>query len=105
MKVVFYRTSSGRCFIYDFLDSITESERHRILLVLDSIAIAGFNAAGCQFCQLEKKLWEIKISSFRIFYTLINAEVIFCLHIYRKQSNRAPKLHLAVARKRLKEVL
>jgi phage-related protein len=84
-------------------------DRAAILAVLKDIETHGLSAVGCQFRQIEGKLWEIKIKAprggYRIFYVMISSEKMMCLHAYKKQGQKAPKKELEVARKRLKEVL
>jgi phage-related protein len=76
---------------------------------LKDIESHGLNAVGCQFRQIEGKLWEIKIRAptggYRIFYVMVASDDVMCFHAYRKQGQKAPKKELEIARKRLKEVL
>jgi hypothetical protein len=54
------------------LDDLNVQDRAAILAVFADIRIHGFNALGCQFRQIEGKLWEIKIRTtgggWRFFY-------------------------------------
>ena len=69
----------------------------------------GLNAKGCDFRQIEGKLWELKVRAsrgdYRFFYVMLAANHMHVLHSYKKQGQKAPTRELEVARKRLKEVL
>lgn len=109
MRVSFFSSNSGRCYVEVFIDDLSAGDRAVVVAVLKGIEIHGLSAAGCQFRQIEGKLWEIKIKApnggYRIFYVLVASDEIMCLHAYKKQGQKAPKKELEIARKRLKEVL
>ncbi len=109
MDIKFYETARKRCPITDFIDSQDKRDQAVILAVLNSIKENGFNAKGCQFRQLEGKLWEIKIKSpsggYRLLYITINTDLLLILHAFKKKTQKAPKKELDIARKRLKEIL
>lgn len=109
MKISFFSSNYGRCYVEDFIDDLTTGDRAAIFAVLKDIELHGLSAVGCQFRQLDGKLWEIKIKApnggYRIFYAMVSSEEMMCLHAYKKQGQKAPKKELETARKRLKEVL
>jgi len=79
------------------------------LAVVQDIQDYGFAAKGCEFRQIEEKLWEIKIRAptggYRFFYGMIAPGHIHVLHSYKKQGQKVPIQELKVARQRLREVL
>jgi len=109
MDVSFYLSSSGKSYFEKFIKELALQDRATILAVFHDISLRGMNAIGCQFRQIEGKLWEIKIKApgggYRFFYVLVNINHLHVLHSYKKQSQKAPKVELDVARKRLSEVL
>lgn len=109
MKVSFFASLSGRCYVEDYIDGLNKIDQATVIAVLKDIEQHGLSAIGCQFRQIEGKLWEIKIRTpsggHRIFYVMISNSEIMCLHAYKKQGQKAPTKELEVARKRLKEVL
>ncbi len=109
MRISFYQARSGRSYISSFLEDLSAQDRATILAVLSDIQSHGFVAKGCQFRQIEGKLWEIKIrtqgGSYRFFYVSIERNEVYILHAYRKQGQKAPIKELEIARKRIKEVL
>ena len=55
--------------------------------------------------QIEHKLWEIKASRHRVFYVTTVGPTMVLLHAYKKQSRKAPRSEIDVARSRMHEVL
>jgi phage-related protein len=109
MKVTFASSSNGKSYFEKFIADLTVIDRAIVLAVFKDISVWGLKAKGCDFRQIESKLWEIKIKAstggYRFFYVLINLNHLHVLHSYRKQGQRAPLKELQVARKRLKDVL
>lgn len=105
MKVSFYTTVTGRSPVLDYMEDLSKSERARLLEALDQIEQDGFDAVRVIFRHIQGKLWELKISTHRVFYVLIeNAEMIL-LHAYKKQSQKLPIKERELAIKRMNEVL
>ncbi len=109
MKVTFAAAVSGNSYFEKFINDLSVLDRAVILAVFQDISHHGLNAKGCNFRQIEAKLWEIKIrapnGSYRFFYVLLGQTHLHVLHSYKKQGQKAPKKELELARKRLKEVL
>ncbi len=63
MKVAFFSSNSGRCYVEDFIDDLSVSDKAAVIAVLKDIETYGLSAVGCQFRQKEGKLWEIKIKA------------------------------------------
>jgi phage-related protein len=109
VRIQFHRSRSGRSYIESFLQALNVQDRAAVLAVFEDIRLYGLSAVGCEFRQLEGKLWEIKIRApnggYRFFYVMLAADWMHVLHAYRKQGQKAPKKELEIARKRMKEVL
>ena len=109
MRVIFHSSSSGRSYIEGFLKGLSTQDRAAILAVFEDIKKFGFSALGCEFRQIEGKLWEIKLRTasggYRFFCVMLSLDIMYVLHAYKKQGQKAPKQELEIARKRLKEVL
>ncbi len=109
MRIQFHLSASGRSYIEDFLKNLMPRDRAEILAVFSDIREHGLAAVGCQFRQIEGKLWEIKIRTpgggWRFFYAMLESDLMHVLHAYKKQGQKAPIRELEVAKKRLKEVL
>jgi phage-related protein len=109
VKVTFAAAGSGRSYFEKFIQDLSTKDRAVILAVFQDIQTHGFDAKGCEFRQLEGKLWEVKVRAptggYRFFYVTLTADHMHVLHSYKKQGQKAPSHELDVARKRLKEVL
>ena len=109
MRIVFHTSDSGRSYIEAFLRGLSHQDRATILAVFEDIRQYGLSAVGCEFRQIEGKLWEIKLRTsgggYRFFYVVLGANLMYVLHAYKKQGQKAPKQELEIARRRLKEVL
>ncbi len=109
VQIRFHLSRSGRSYIADFLNDLDPRTRADILAVFEDIRNHGLGAVGCQFRQIEGKLWEVKIRAasggYRFFYVMLGTNEMYVLHAYKKKTQKAPPREVEVARKRLKEVL
>ena len=109
MKVTFAAAASGRSYFERFIQGLAIQDRAVILAVFKDIQDYGFDAKGCEFRQIQGKLWEIKIRApaggYRFFYVMIAPGHIHVLHSYKKQGQKAPVKEREIARSRLREVL
>lgn len=105
IKVEFYQTETGRMPVVDYIESLSFRESERVYEVLKDIESGGFETVGAHFRQISGKLWEIKISSNRIFYVLITGKLMMLLHGYKKQTQKLPIRERDIAIKRMREVL
>ncbi|MGH7872399.1 MAG: type II toxin-antitoxin system RelE/ParE family toxin [Candidatus Binatia bacterium] len=65
----------------------------------------GFKAARIQFRQIEGKLWQIKASTHRVLYVVIDRDEMVLLHAYKKQGQKLPIKERDIAIQRMKELL
>jgi phage-related protein len=109
MDVVFYQTSRKTSPVIKFIDEQQDRDQAVILAVLNDVAENRFHAKGAQFRQLDGKLWEIKIKSpsggYRFLYAMISKDMMMILHAFQKKTQKTLLNELAIARKRLAEVL
>lgn len=109
MEVIFYETTNGRSPVTKFIDEQPTRDQAIIVAVINEIAENGLQAKGAVLRQLEGKLWEIKIKApsggYRLLYVLLSANAMMLLHAFKKKTQKTPLNELAVARKRLAEVL
>lgn len=103
--VRFYVSPAGESPVERYLESLESRERARVTDVLDRVRTEGLRAFGVVSRQIEGKLWEIKVSRHRVFYVVIDGPIVVLLHAFQKQSRKAPKAEIDVARARMKEVI
>jgi phage-related protein len=110
MKILFYANARGKSPAYEAIRKLQAEDRLRIFACLKSIEELGLDCPRVQFRQVKGKLWEIKIktrrSGYRIFYVTVKQSMMILLHIYQKQSQKAPKKEkeIEIAKKRMLEV-
>ena len=109
MDILFYKTNSGRAPVTRFIDEQPLRDQASILAVLHEVEVEGFQAKGAIFRQLDGKLWEIKIKApsggYRLLYVLVHSTKMMILHAFQKKTQKTPPIELALAKKRLMEVL
>ncbi|MBI5510234.1 MAG: type II toxin-antitoxin system RelE/ParE family toxin [Deltaproteobacteria bacterium] len=108
MRIAYYTTASGRMPVVEYIERQPKPDRARLVDALDMIERHGFDAPRVRFRQIQGKLWEIKIEgqlSHRVFYAGVSGDEIVLLHAYVKKSQKAPAHEIAVAEKRMREIL
>ena len=107
MKITFYKQAKSP--VLEFIQSLSIKERAKILACLKNVEELGFESPRVEFRQIKGKLWEIKIraitTGYRIFYVTLQKEQLVLLHAYKKKTQKAPLREIAIAEKRLEEVL
>jgi phage-related protein len=108
MNILYYRTSSGRLPVQEYLDGLTNDDRRMIAADLELIRDLGIIAAPVVTRKLIDKLWEIKTGTRRqqrIFYCTMSGDNLVLLHACKKQKEGAQRGDVDLAHKRMKEVL
>lgn len=103
MIIKSYVTNSGRDVIKDYLNKLPVEERVDAYDVL--IRMKNNDFEGLQYKQWEKKIYEVYFKKHnRLFYIVVENEVIYILHACRKQKNKTEKKDARLIRKRAKEL-
>lgn len=114
MRLLYYKTSSGRLPVWEYIEGLPRDDRAAIIADLDHIIEYGIlnnplvvtrKLMGGQFMG---RLWEIKTGlgrQQRIFYCLIAGPAVVLLHACKKQKQEGQAADLKTALSRMKEVL
>jgi phage-related protein len=108
MNIFYYRTSSGREPVREYIESLPVDDRVPIAGDIRLIMIQGIIDAPVVTRKLQGKLWEIKTGTKnqqRLFYCLYTEDGIVLLHACKKQKTGAHRPDIDLACKRMKEVL
>jgi phage-related protein len=108
MNVFYYRTSSGREPVREYVNDLPRADRIIIAGDLELIREYGIVAAPVVTRKLLEKLWEIKTGTRhqqRIFYCVMTGDALVLLHACKKQKEGAQRGDVDLAFKRMKEVL
>lgn len=104
MKVQFFTTRRGDAPVQEYIESLGEAEKMRINAVLERIGEGGLAAAVVPLRQIRGKLWEIKVQPHRVFYAVAHGGVLWLLHAYRKQGQKAPRVEVETALVRMQAI-
>jgi phage-related protein len=108
MNINYYKTSSGRVPVQEYIYSLPKVDIEAIVADLEIIRDRGIHSNVITTRKLRGKLWEIKTGTRnqqRIFYCLVSAEGIILLHACKKQKEGAQRGDVDLAYKRMNEVL
>lgn len=108
MDIIYYKTSSGREPVLEYLQKLPEPDQVDIAADFKILYEFGIMHPSLITRKLKGKLWEIKTGTRhqqRIFYCLVNADGIVLLHACKKQKEGAQRGDVDLAYKRMKEVL
>ena len=73
-----------------YLEALGARERANLLDILEEVRLHGFQSPQVVARQIAGKLWEIKVSRHRVYYVAITGPILFLLHAYKKQGQKAP---------------
>lgn len=89
--------------------SLPKSDQARFADVYTGIREYGLSCPRVTFKPLRGKLWEVKFSAkgggYRICYVMVDGDNMIWLHAFKKTTQKTPVNDLALAEKRMKEVL
>jgi phage-related protein len=104
-RIVFYKDSRGRSPIAEYLIALPVGEQaaaeEAFRLLREFGTLLGMPHAK----HIGGKLWKLRPGANRFFYFVYVGRRFVILHAYRKQSQKTPLQELAVAERRLVEVL
>lgn len=108
MNIFYYKTSSGRMPVQDYINDLPSADRVLIAGDLQLIRDFGIMKAPVVTRKLIEKLWEIKTGTRhqqRLFYCVVTGDALVLLHACKKQKQGAQRGDVDLANKRMKEVL
>lgn len=104
-RVVFYKDSRGRSPIAEYLNGLPVSEQAVAAEAFRLLQEFGISLGMPHAKHINGKLWELRPGANRFFYFVYVGRQFVVLHAYRKQSQKTPPQELALAERRLAEVL
>lgn len=111
MKTIeFYKTSSGKCPVEEFLDKLTDAQTTKITWVLKLIRELD-RVPKKYFKKLTSTdgIWEIRIElgsdTFRILGFMYHNNLIVLTNSFQKKSKKTPPCEISLAEKRKKDYL
>lgn len=104
MKIIDYYTVGGKNLILSYIEKLPKDIKIKILKLRKEIEENDckiFDILDTK--KLFGKLYEIRISNQRIAYIIIDKEIVYFIHIFKKQKNKTEKSDLNIAIERAKK--
>jgi len=95
MKVLFYKSNSGRNLILEYIQNLNSADGSECWEVIKLLEKYDFNLSAKYLKRMKgiKRLWELRVSSskeHRFFFTVIKENVAIILHAFTKKSQKTP---------------
>ena len=104
-SIVFYKDHRGKCPPLEFIENLPVMEQAKIRNTLRLLQEFGTNLSMPHAKPIQGKLWELRPGGIRLFYFAYIEHQFVILHGYRKQSQKAPVDEIAIALRRMQELL
>ena len=103
IKILYYRSDSGRELIKEYIRSLEVKAKAEILSFLNKFENDEKYRKGPYCKKINKDIFEIRIKTkdyYRILYSYISGDLVILLHIFKKKSNKIPLKELKLVIKR-----
>lgn len=104
-QIVFYMDRRGQSPPLEFIDALPVMDQAKIYNVFRLLREFGPNLGMPHAKPVQGRLWELRPGGIRLFYFAFIERQFVILHGYRKQSVKAPEREIAVALRRMRELL
>ncbi len=109
-EIVFYRTSSGKCPVEEFLDSLPAKEARKVTWVLRLIEdLPRIPRQYLKKLTNTDDIWEVRISiagnMFRILGFWDGPRLIVLTHAFQKKTRKTPRQAIKIAEARKSDYL
>lgn len=110
-KLYFYKTSSGKEVITDFIDNLEDNLKRKIKTGVDILEEYGLILLRTKWLKKINKfpdIYELRITGkkqIRLLFIQYRELVFLCVHIFFKKTEKTPMKELKLAIKRAKEFI
>jgi len=104
-QIHFYEDQHGKKPVLDFINKLAAKDRAKINNNLRLLEEFGPNLGMPHARHIEGKLWELRPGDNRLFYFLYLDGKFVILHGFRKQTMKTPEKEIAIAVRRMNELL
>lgn len=108
-RVIFFKTSSGREVVMDFIDSFSNAVADKVrfdIRLLKEYGLSLLSTSKVKKMFGFPNLYELRIKAsvqIRLFFVYIPADMFIILHGFVKKTNKTPKKELDIANYRRRE--
>jgi phage-related protein len=104
-SIVFYKDHRGKCPPLEFIDRLPVMEQAKIRNAFRLLQEFGTRLDMPHARPIQGKLWELRPGGIRLFYFAFIDQQFVILHGYKKQSTKAPEREIAIALRRMQELI
>jgi phage-related protein len=104
-NIIFYTDHRSKCPPLEFIEKLPLMEQAKIRNTLRLLREFGTNLGMPHAKPIRGKLWELRPGGIRLFYFAYIDRQFVILHGYRKQSVKAPEREIAIALRRMEELM
>ena len=106
-RIVYYQDRRGRRPVREFLDGLSATDRAKVRNALQLLCEFGvlLRMPHARPVSGHRGLWELRAGAIRMFYFAHTGQQLVILHAFRKKSQRTPAQEIAVAERRMIEIL
>ncbi|HVM72108.1 MAG TPA: type II toxin-antitoxin system RelE/ParE family toxin [Anaerolineales bacterium] len=104
-QINFYEDTRGKSPVLEFLSSLSPKDRAKANNAFRLLEEFGTQLGMPHARRIEGRLWELRPGDNRLFYCLYMGQTFVILHGFRKQSMKTPEKEIAIAQRRMKELL
>lgn len=106
-KIIYYKTRHGTDPVHDFINSLDEKVKSKIIDIIDLLEEFGVRLGLPHAKKLTgTPLWELRIvgsGNIRIFYVAIVNKTFLLLHGFQKKKQKTDRKEIKIAVNRLRE--
>jgi len=109
-EIVFYRTDTGKCYIEDFLDTLSGKEAQKVVWVFKLIEKFE-NVPKQYFRKLSntEDIWEVRVDgrdkTYRILGFFDVNKIVVLNHAFTKKTQKTPKRNIQIAENRKRDYI
>ena len=102
-KVRYYEKANGRCPVKDYIDELDVHSKAKVVRTIELLEEFGIELSSPHVKHIVDKIWELRVSSERIFYFIYRNEEIILLHGFTKKKEKIPSREIEIAQNRYQD--
>jgi phage-related protein len=107
-RLVYYTTTSGRCLVRGYLESLDKEEAARMTYDLDLLEQFGPTLRAPYVRSIQGRLWELRTrarNQHRVLYFAASGRRLVLLHAFTKKTGKTPPSEIETAMRRMADYL
>jgi phage-related protein len=104
-QILFYEDRRGKSPALDFINALSAKDRAKVNIAFKLLAEFGTRLGMPHAKRIDGRLWELRPGDNRLFYFLHLENRFVVPHDFRKKSMKTPEKEIAIALRRMNELL